>query len=66
MSKAQDPQIKLRLPADLKQWVDQQAYKNRSSKSSEIVRSVRERQERLALAQAVEPAQAPVAPAHTP
>ncbi|NYF21929.1 uncharacterized protein (DUF1778 family) [Xanthomonas sp. JAI131] len=54
MEKASDPQIKLRLPADLKQWIDHQASKNRSSKSSEIVRSVRERQERL-VAQRQEP-----------
>lgn len=46
MDKKHDPQIKLRLPGELKDWIDRQAEKNRSSKSSEIVRSIRERMER--------------------
>lgn len=43
----EDVQFKLRMPADLKDWVDRQAAANRSSKGSEIVRSVRERKERM-------------------
>lgn len=46
MSKAEDRQFKLRLPAELKDWIEEQAKLNRSSQGSEIVRSVRERQER--------------------
>ncbi|WP_411887343.1 Arc family DNA-binding protein [Hydrocarboniphaga effusa] len=49
MSKKDDPQFKLRLPPDLKEWIDQQSQINRSSKSSEIIRSVRERMERMEL-----------------
>ena len=43
-----DPQIALRLPADLKEWVAEQARHNGSSQTSEIIRALRERQERLA------------------
>ena len=46
MAKRDDPQIKLRMPAELKDWIDRQADLNRSSKSSEIVRAIRERMER--------------------
>ncbi len=46
MAMKNDPQVKLRLPPDLKDWIDQQAEANRSSKGSEIVRAVRERKER--------------------
>lgn len=46
MAKKNDPQIKLRLPEELKGWIDRQAEMNRSSKGSEIVRSIRERMER--------------------
>lgn len=46
MNKTDDLQFKLRLPTDLKEWIDAQAKANRSSKSSEIVRSVRERKDR--------------------
>lgn len=48
MTKKDDPQIKLRLPEELKGWIDRQAEMNRSSKSSEIVRSIRERMDRAA------------------
>lgn len=47
MPKNEDTQIKLRMPVDLKVWVDQQAKMNRSSKGSEIVRCVRERKDRV-------------------
>ncbi|HED4877396.1 TPA: Arc family DNA-binding protein [Stenotrophomonas maltophilia] len=46
MSKANDPQVKFRLPVELKAWVEQQAAKNRSSMTSEVVRAIRERMER--------------------
>jgi len=55
MRKTTDPQIKLRLPLDLKQWIEAQALTNRCSQSSEIVRALRERQERVAAAQQKEP-----------
>ncbi|WP_080354729.1 Arc family DNA-binding protein [Stenotrophomonas maltophilia] len=45
-----DPQIALRLPADLKEWVSAEAQRNASSQNSEIIRALRERQERLAAA----------------
>ena len=47
MAKKDDPQFKLRIPAELKAWLDEQAEKNRSSLSSEVVRSIRERRERV-------------------
>ncbi|AYD02227.1 Arc family DNA-binding protein [Neorhizobium sp. NCHU2750] len=37
----------LRLPIDLKLFVDQEAEKNGSSQNSEIIRAVRERMDRL-------------------
>lgn len=40
------PQIKVRLPADVKAWIEQQAEKNASSQNSEIVRCIRQRMER--------------------
>ena len=40
------PRLMVRLPNDIKKWVAQQAKKNASSQTSEIVRSVRERMER--------------------
>ena len=46
MSKRDDPQFKLRLPVELNDWIARQAEKNRSTKNSEIVRSIRERRER--------------------
>lgn len=36
----------LRLPADVKAWLVEQASKNASSQNSEIVRAVRERMDR--------------------
>ena len=50
-----DPQIALRLPQDLKDWVAAEAQRNASSQNSEIVRALRERQERVAAAQPKEP-----------
>ncbi|MGW5961085.1 Arc family DNA-binding protein [Methylorubrum thiocyanatum] len=40
------PPFGLRLPPDLKAWVKLEAYSNRSSQNSEIIRAVRERMER--------------------
>lgn len=39
-------QIKLRLPHDLKSWVEQESEINKSSQNSEVIRALRERQER--------------------
>lgn len=40
------PPFGLRLPADLKAWIEREAERNSSSQNSEIVRSVRERMEK--------------------
>ncbi len=40
------PKLWIRLPHDIKRWIAQQAKRNASSQTSEIVRSVRERMER--------------------
>ncbi len=40
--------MQLRLPEDLKAWIEDQANRNGSSQNSEIIRAVRERMERLA------------------
>lgn len=37
--------MQLRLPADLKQWIEEQAERNGCSQNSEIIRAVRERME---------------------
>lgn len=37
----------LRLPADVKLWIVKQAKKNGSSQNSEIIRSIRDRMERV-------------------
>jgi hypothetical protein len=44
--------MQLRLPSDLKDWIAQEAIKNASSQNSEIIRAVRERKERLSIAEA--------------
>ena len=36
----------LRLPPDMKRWLEQEATKNASSQASEIVRAVREKMDR--------------------
>lgn len=41
-----DPQMMIRLPAELKEWLAAQAAKHGSSQNSEVVRAIRERQER--------------------
>jgi hypothetical protein len=40
--------LQVRLPADVKVWLEEQAERNLSSQNSEIIRSVRERMEREA------------------
>ena len=40
-------QIPLRLPEELKAWVEEQAEKNGSSQNSEVIRAVRERAARI-------------------
>lgn len=42
-----DTQLKIRLPSEVKQWLEQQVTENRSSQSSEVVRAVRERMRRV-------------------
>nr|WP_093015450.1 Arc family DNA-binding protein [Roseivivax halotolerans] len=39
--------FQLRIPEDLKAWIEDQANKNGSSMNSEIVRALRERAERI-------------------
>lgn len=41
------PRFMVRLPHDLKLWVERQARKNGSSQNSEIIRAIRERMERV-------------------
>ena len=38
--------LQLRLPADLKAWIEEEAKRNASSQNSEIIRALRERSER--------------------
>jgi Arc/MetJ-type ribon-helix-helix transcriptional regulator len=33
--------FQLRMPDDLKAWIEEQAYRNRSSQNSEVVRALR-------------------------
>lgn len=47
MIKKKMPQMVVRLPEDLKAWVEEQSERNFSSQNSEIVRAVRDRKERL-------------------
>ena len=42
-----DGQINVRIPVDLREWLREQRDKNRSSLTSEVVRALRERQERV-------------------
>jgi 1,2-phenylacetyl-CoA epoxidase PaaB subunit len=42
----------VRLPADVKLWIVKQAKKNGSSQNSEIIRSIRDRMDRVAAGQA--------------
>ena len=42
-----DPQVNMRIPADLKSWIQAQSLKNGSSQNSEVVRALRERKERI-------------------
>ena len=43
----QDLQFHLRFPADVKAFVEQQARRNGSSQTSEIIRSIRDRMDRM-------------------
>ena len=40
--------MQLRLPAEIKAWIADQAAKTGASQNSEVVRAIRERMERLA------------------
>lgn len=42
-----DPQLKVRIPRDLHSWIKQEAATNRSTISSEVVRAIRERHDRV-------------------
>ena len=46
--KPEQKQMQVRLPADAKAWIEDQAVVNASSQNSEVVRSIRERMEREA------------------
>jgi len=50
MTQATWPRFMLRLPPDLKRWVDAEAERNGASINSEIIRSVRERMDRASAA----------------
>lgn len=39
--------LQLRLPEDVKAWVERQAEMNKSSQNSEIIRAIRERMQRV-------------------
>lgn len=41
-----DPQMKIRLPANIKGWLAEQAARNMRSQTAEIILSIRERMER--------------------
>lgn len=41
------PQIVVRMPTDVKEWINAQAEKNYGSQNSEIVRCIREKMERI-------------------
>ena len=47
MSSRDLPKIVVRLPRDVKDWLVRQAAENASSQTSEIVRAVRERMQRV-------------------
>lgn len=47
MSQADWPRFMLRLPPDLKQWVDAEAKRNGASQNSEVIRCIRERMDRM-------------------
>lgn len=40
-------QIKIRLPNELKAWLEEQAKTNESTQNSEVVRAIRERMSRV-------------------
>jgi predicted transcriptional regulator len=42
----QDPQLRIRVPKDVKDYLAKSAKRNASSQNSEIVRSIRERMDR--------------------
>jgi hypothetical protein len=44
----ESPKLVVRLPSDVKQWLAEEAALNASSQSSEIVRAVREKMNRVA------------------
>jgi predicted HicB family RNase H-like nuclease len=47
---SQAPQLKIRLPSEIKAFIAKQAEKNGSNLNSEVIRSIRERMERTSMA----------------
>lgn len=47
MSQADWPRFMLRLPPDLKRWVDAEAKRNGASQNSEVIRCIRDRMDRI-------------------
>ncbi len=47
MSQSDWPKFMTRIPKDAKRWITAEARKNGSSQNSEIVRSIRERMDRM-------------------
>jgi hypothetical protein len=46
--KPTDPQLRIRVPKDVKAFIEKQSAINRSSQNSEIIRCIRERMSRTA------------------
>lgn len=46
--KQNDPQMRIRLPVDVKRWLELEAERNLRTQNSEIVRFIRDRMERVA------------------
>lgn len=51
-----DPQLNMRLPADALAFIDAQAIRNGSSRTSEVVRCIRDRMDRETKTATSEPA----------
>lgn len=42
-----DPQVNIRIPADIREWLIAQSRENGSSQTSEVIRAIRERMDRV-------------------
>lgn len=47
MVEVSDSGLRLRLPGDVKAWLEREAAKHGSSQNSEVIRAIRERMERV-------------------